>query len=115
MSLSLVFLQVQRSFFHKCIVDFTMNLKNYRNIASDSLLVAQIASALSDRKVLLPSQFIASLLDESAEKEKKKQTKEKKQKTRNKITHHHHHHHHHYFVLLKYSRTSSRQRTNTAF
>ena len=107
MSLSLVFLQVQRSFFHKCIVDFTMNLKNYRNIASDSLLVAQIASALSDRKVLLPSQFIASLLDESAEKEKKQQT-------RNKITHHHHHHHH-YFVLLKYSRTSSRQRTNTAF
>ena len=107
MSLSLAFLQVQRSFFHKCIVDFTMNLKNYRNIASDSLLVAQIASALSDRKVLLPSQFIASLLDESAEKEKKQQT-------RNKITHHHHHHHH-YFVLLKYSRTSSRQRTNTAF
>ena len=81
MSLSLVFLQVQRSFFHKCIVDFTMNLKNYRNIASDSLLVAQIASALSDRKVLLPSQFIASLLDESAEKEKKTN---KRKKTTNK-------------------------------
>ena len=85
MSLSLVFLQVQRSFFHKCIVDFTMNLKNYRNIASDSLLVAQIASALSDRKVLLPSQLIASLLDESAEKEKKNKQKKKNKKQETKL------------------------------
>ena len=52
-------------------------LKNYRNIATDSLLVAQIASALSNRKVLLPHQFIASLLDESAEKKDEKKKKEK--------------------------------------
>ena len=83
------------------------------NIASDSLLVAQIASALSNLKNLLPDQFNASLLDESAEK---KEEKEEKKETRNKITHHHHHHHHHhYFVLLKYSRTSSKRQTNTAF
>ena len=81
------------------------------NIASDSLLVAQIASALSNLKILLPDQFNASLLDESAGK------KRRKKKTRNKITHHHHHHHHHhhYFVQLKYSRTSSKRQTNTAF
>ena len=86
------------------------------NIVSDSLLVAQIASALSNLKISLPDQFNASLLDESAEKKKKKK---KEKKTRNKITHHHHHHHHHqhhhYFVLLKYSRTSSKRQTNTAF
>ena len=51
-------------------------LKNYRNIATDSLLVAQIASALSNRKVLLPDQFIASLLDESAGKKKRKEKRE---------------------------------------
>ena len=59
-----------------------MNLKNYRNIASDSLLVAQIASALSDRKVLLPSQFIASLLDESAEKTNKQKKNKKTKETK---------------------------------
>ena len=80
------------------------------NIASDSLLVAQIASALSNLNILLPDQFNASLLDESAEKKEEKEEK----KTKNKITHHHHHHHH-YFVKLKYSRTSSKRQTNTAF
>ena len=54
--------------------------KNYRNIATDSLLVAQIASALINRKVLLPSQFIASLSDESAEKQQKKKKKKKKKR-----------------------------------
>ena len=52
------------------------------NIASDSLLVAQIASALSNLKILLPDQFNASLLDESAEKKKKKKKKKKKQETK---------------------------------
>ena len=50
------------------------------NIASDSLLVAQIASALSNLKILLPDQFNASLLDESAEKKKKKKKKKKNKK-----------------------------------
>ena len=48
------------------------------NIASDSLLVAQIASALSNLKILLPDQFNASLLDESAGKKRRKK-KNKKQ------------------------------------
>ena len=54
--------------------------KNYRNIATDSLLVAEIASALINRKVLLPGQFIASLSDESAEKKKKRKRKEEESK-----------------------------------
>ena len=47
------------------------------NIASDSLLVAQIASALSNLKILLPDQFNASLLDESAEKKEEKKRNKK--------------------------------------
>ena len=58
--------------------------KNYRNIATDSLLVAQIASALINRKVLLPGQFIASLSDESAAKKRKE--KKRRRKQRNKET-----------------------------
>ena len=50
------------------------------NIASDSLLVAQIASALSNLKILLPDQFNASLLDESAEKKRRKRRKKKNKK-----------------------------------
>ena len=58
--------------------------KNYRNIATDSRLVAQIASALINRKVLLPGQFIASLSDESAGKKKKKKKKEKQKEKKKK-------------------------------
>ena len=54
--------------------------KNYRNIATDSLLVAHIASALINRKVLLPGQFIANLSDESAKKKKKRKRKEEESK-----------------------------------
>ena len=50
------------------------------NIASDSLLVAQIASALSNLKILLPDQFNASLLDESAEKKEEKEEKKRNKK-----------------------------------
>ena len=50
------------------------------NIASDSLLVAQIASALSNLKNLLPDQFNASLLDESAEKKEEKEEKKRNKK-----------------------------------